>query len=66
MTISGLTRKLIFYQSWYYSLPLLERNAWLGQWILERIEIFSGLVRDLERSVGSWSSPFGNYYGPLV
>lgn len=50
-----------FYTEWYIALPVQEKDAFLGQWILQRIHWYDAAIRDIEAAIVTRLLPTGNY-----
>ncbi len=56
-TYDRAVQKLRFYLCWYRSLTADEFRGWLGSWILERIQIYSIIIKGVEEEAGKYKGP---------
>jgi len=63
-TLHHATRKLKYYYAWYMSLDKTDLHGWLGLWIFERVQIYSGIIKEIEEALGKYPGPnVGRYHG---
>lgn len=61
MKFEVICDKLRFYVRWYQSMTLAERNSAIGIWVRDRINIFTEIIVEFEKSVSRSSVGAGNY-----
>lgn len=53
--------KLVFYRKWLHSMNDIERTGFVGEWVMQRVIIFEGIVKEVESSSQFANRPIGNY-----
>jgi len=61
MKFKILHTKLIYYRQWYHSMNEVEQMSFVGRWVMTRIIIFEGMIKEIESSHSHISRPVGNY-----
>jgi hypothetical protein len=61
MTMQYIIKKYLYYWKWYKSMTDQERSSVIGSWVLERVGIFEGIIKQAEKSISRWHRPVGNY-----
>jgi len=59
MSYKAVARRLSFYSKWYACLPIDQLQGFTGKWVMERIIIFSGILKDMDTGISN--SKVGNY-----
>jgi hypothetical protein len=58
MNYKILTRRLTFYSQGFGSMTNAEQESQIGQWVRERIVIFSGILREIEQAIPLYYSNY--------
>jgi hypothetical protein len=51
MSYQNLKKKLLFYSLWWCEMSAEERKGFTGKWVRERIEIFDGILKEIEKHI---------------
>lgn len=63
-TFERVVRRLRYYLTWYRSIPEQELRGFVGTWVLERIQLFSMIIKELESGLHRRSDGGRGNYTP--
>lgn len=60
MSYKAMQRRLLFYTNWYTSMSGAERKSYACKWVLERINIFSGMLKNMDKEISGRKDGFNH------
>lgn len=52
--MSILQHKYRYYSKWYKSMPVAERDTWIGDWVFQRLLMFGELIRQQHKEISQF------------